>query len=62
VALLGASMFVRWLGSRRARRAARAVSGAPAESRLPTLVVYGHGVLGVTTVLFVILSWFRPGL
>lgn len=56
VAVLGAGMFVRWLGSRRARRAARAPSGAPAESRLPTLVVVGHGVLGVATVLLVVLS------
>jgi len=60
VAVLGASMFVRWLGSRRARHAARALSGAPSESRLPTAVVLGHGLLGITTVLFVILSWFRP--
>lgn len=59
VALLGASMFVRWLGSRRARRAARAMDGAPAESRLPTMVVLGHGVLGVTTVVLVLLSWFH---
>ena len=59
VALLGASMFVRWLGSRRARRSARAMSGAPAESRLPTMVVLGHGVLGMATVVLVLLSWFH---
>jgi hypothetical protein len=60
VALLGSSMFVRWLGSRRARRAAHALNRAPSESRLPTLVVLGHGVLGITTVVLVLLSWLRP--
>jgi len=60
VALLGASMFMRWLGSRRARLATRALGGAPAESRLPTLVVLGHGLLGVATVVLVVLSWIRP--
>jgi hypothetical protein len=60
VALLGASMFMRWLGSRRARRAAHALNRAPSESRLPTLVVLGHGLLGVTTVVLVLLSWLRP--
>jgi hypothetical protein len=60
VALLGASMFVRWLGSRRARRAALALNRAPSESRLPTVAVIGHGLLGVTTVVLVLLSWFRP--
>src|SRR5437899_2819037 len=43
VAVLGASMFVRWLGSRRARRAAHSVHRAPPVSRLPTVVVLGHG-------------------
>lgn len=60
VALIGMGMFVRWLGSRRARRAARAVSGAPSESRLPVVVVYSHGMLGLATVLFLILSYFHP--
>lgn len=60
VALLGGGMFIRWLGSRRARRAALMLSGAPSESRLPTLLVLGHGLLGVTTVLLVLLSWLRP--
>jgi hypothetical protein len=62
VALLGASMFVRWLGSRRLRRVARAAAGAPAESRLPTIVVLGHGVLGVITVVLVLLSYLGPTL
>ena len=60
VALLGASMFVRWLGSRRARRAALALNRAPSESRLPTLAVVSHGLLGVATVVLVLLSYFRP--
>jgi hypothetical protein len=60
VALLGASMFVRWLGSRRARRAALALNRAPSESRLPTVAVISHGLLGIMTVLLVLLSYFRP--
>ena len=60
VAILGTSMFVRWLGSRRARRAAAALHRAPPVSRLPTLVVIGHGLLGLTTVFLVVLSYFRP--
>lgn len=60
VGLLGASMFVRWLGSRRARRAAVALHRAPSESRLPTVAVIGHGLLGITTMLLVLLSWLRP--
>jgi hypothetical protein len=60
VAFLGGSMFVRWLGSRRARRAAAALHRAPPVSRLPTAVVLGHGLLGLTTVFLVLLSYFRP--
>jgi manganese efflux pump family protein len=60
VALAGASMFVRWLGSRRARRVAQPLTRAPSVSRLPTVAVVGHGLLGVTTVLLVLLSYFRP--
>ena len=59
VAGLGAGMFVRWLGSRRARRATRTPSVAPAESRLPAVFVLGHGLLGVATVLLVVLAAFR---
>ena len=60
VAALGVSMFLRWLGSRRARRASRG-HGAPVESWLPTAVVLGHGLLGVLTVLLVVLSYLRLG-
>lgn len=60
VALAGSSMFVRWLGSRRARRVAQPLNRAPSESRLPTVAVVGHGLLGAATVLLVLLSFFRP--
>jgi hypothetical protein len=60
VGLLGSFMFLRWLGSRRARRAAQVLNRAPSESRLPTVVVVSHGLLGVTTVLLVLFSYFRP--
>jgi hypothetical protein len=56
VALLGTSMFVRWMGSRRMRRVSRAADRAPAESRLPALVVLGHGVMGIITVLLAFLA------
>jgi hypothetical protein len=56
VALLGASMFIRWLGSRRMRRVSRGADGAPAESRLPTLVVLGHGLMGGITALLGLLA------
>jgi hypothetical protein len=62
VALLGTGMFVRWLGSRRARRAALAINRAPSESRLPTVAVISHGLFGVMTVVLVVLSFFRPSL
>ncbi len=61
VTALGAGMFVRWIGSRRARRAVWTPGGAPAESRLPALVVFCHGLMGFATVLLVVLSWLRPG-
>jgi hypothetical protein len=60
VALAGASMFVRWLGSRRARRVAQPLTLAPSVSRLPTVAVVGHGLLGVTTLVLVLLSYLRP--
>lgn len=59
VALLGYSMFIRWLGSRRARQVARASLRAPTESLLPTLVVFSHGAVGALTVLLVLLTALR---
>jgi hypothetical protein len=60
VLLLGVSMFTRWLGSRRARRAAHGLHRAPPVSRLPTVIVIGHGLLGITTIVLVVVSFFRP--
>ena len=60
VALAGASMFVHWLCSRRVRQVAQPLNRAPSESRLPTAAVVGHGLLGVTTVLLVLLSYLLP--
>jgi hypothetical protein len=59
VVLLGSSMFVRWLGSRRARRVTRIPGRAPSESRLPVLVVVFHGLMGATTMALVVLSALR---
>jgi hypothetical protein len=59
VALLGSSMFVRWIGSRRMRRFSRAADRGPAESRLPALVVLGHGLMGIVTFLLVFLAVIR---
>lgn len=59
VVLLGSSMFVRWLGSRRARQVTRNPGRAPSESRLPALVVVCHGLMGVTTMALVVLSALR---
>ena len=57
VDLLGVSMFIRWLGSRRLRWAARggkSYSG-PAESFIPLVIVFGHGVAGMVTLSLVAL-------
>jgi hypothetical protein len=61
VALLGYGMFIRWLGSRRARQVARASSRAPAESRLPSAMVLCHGAAGAATVVLVLLTALRLG-
>jgi hypothetical protein len=47
VALLGFTMFVRWLSSR---------STAAAESRFPIVVVLGHGLLGAVTLVLALLT------
>jgi hypothetical protein len=71
VDLLGLSMFGRWVGSRRMRRMAVGVpvvqvdpesrlpvlfQRPPAESRLPLVLVFTHGLLAGTTVLLVFLA------
>jgi hypothetical protein len=47
VALLGFTMFVRWLSSRRT---------AAAESRFPIVLVLGHGLLGAVTLVLALLT------
>jgi hypothetical protein len=59
VDLFGFSMFGRWLGSRRIRVAAPdagARDGGPAESHLPMVVVFGHGLFASVTLLLVLAS------
>ena len=58
IALLGATMFARW--SRRTRRPAGGGEAA-AEDALPPLVVYGHGLLAVTTLTLVVLAALGVG-
>lgn len=53
VALLGFTMFARWLPTRRA--------GATAESRFPVPIVLGHGLLGATTLVLVLLTALGVG-
>ncbi len=56
VALIGFSMFSRWVGSRRARVVAMqaGVNRGPAESHLPSAVVFCHGLFGSTTLVLVL--------
>jgi hypothetical protein len=62
VALLGFVMLIRWIPVRRARAAATAAAGdpgqqdAPAERHFPVVIVLGHGVLAVITLVLVLLS------
>lgn len=61
--LFGNGMFIRWLGSRRLRRAVRGSRGrsVPAESLLPTVVVFAHGIAGTVTVALVLLATLEFG-
>ena len=52
VALLGFTMFARWISSRRA---------GTAESRFPVPVVLGHGLLAATTLVLVLLTALGVG-
>lgn len=66
VALLGFTMFLRWIPSYQARRtvtagaggssAATTVETAPAEQHFPVVVVGAHGLFAVATVVLVLLS------
>jgi hypothetical protein len=63
VELMGASMFIRWIGSRRLRWAAKGGSARPGppESLLPVVIVYGHGVGGAVTLSLVALTSLGVG-
>jgi len=52
VALLGFGMFARWLSSRRA---------PVAEARFPVPIVFGHGLLGATTLVLALLTALGVG-
>ncbi|MGW0732181.1 hypothetical protein [Streptomyces sp. NPDC002851] len=54
VALLGFTMFARWLPVR--GTAAAGPDGGPAESHLPQRIVLGHGLFGAATLVVVLLA------
>lgn len=59
VALLGFTMFFRWIGVYRATPAAAVSSSTavvPAERHLPVPVVLAHGALAATTLVLVLLA------
>ncbi|MFB7714079.1 hypothetical protein [Streptomyces sp. NPDC056105] len=58
VALLGFAMLARWLPVHRARAASAAsdAESEPAERHFPVLVVAGHGLFAVVTVVLVLLT------
>lgn len=55
VALLGFTMFARWVPTYRVRATA-AAGDAPAERHFPVAVVGAHGLLAVATVVLVLLA------
>ncbi|TDQ00482.1 hypothetical protein [Labedaea rhizosphaerae] len=59
VALLGFTMFARWLPGYRARTAS--TGEAAPEQRFPVAVVGAHGLLAVTTVVLVLLAALGVG-
>jgi len=66
VALLGFTMFARWLPTYRQRgtltgAARAATASAPAERKFPVAVVAGHGVLAVVTLVLVLLAALGVG-
>jgi hypothetical protein len=68
IALLGATMFARWIpvyraGASPAGGAARPSAGAhaiPAEGNFPVLVVAAHGLLAVSTLVLALLTALGP--
>ena len=62
VAVLGWTMFAIWWRRRQSGAAAQAVDpGTPAEQHFPVVVVAGHGILAVTTVVLVFLAAIGVG-
>jgi hypothetical protein len=62
VAVLGWTMFAIWWRRRQSGAAAQAVDPAmPTEQHFPVLVVTGHGILAVTTVVLVFLAAIGVG-
>jgi hypothetical protein len=67
VAALGFTMLVRWMPSYRARAAVAAstpgagAEGEPAEKHFPVVVVAGHGLFAVVTVVLVLLTALGVG-
>jgi hypothetical protein len=59
VALLGFTMFARWLPTYRTRTATPA--DPPAERHFPVAVVGGHGLFAVATVVLVLLTALEVG-
>ena len=62
IALLGAAMFARWIPVYRepnvpgAAQVLPTVQAAPPEGSFPVVVVFGHGVLAVSTAVLVLLT------
>jgi hypothetical protein len=64
VALLGFTMFARWVPTYRTYHGGRvraAVAGGPAERHFPVPVVAGHGLLAATTLVLVLLAALNVG-
>ncbi|MGW7528365.1 hypothetical protein [Streptomyces sp. NPDC054783] len=61
VALLGFTMFARWVPVYRTATAAGGEETTPAERHLPVPVVVAHGVLGAATLVLVLLAALGVG-
>lgn len=61
VALLGYTMFFRWLPTYRNRTAEAPAADAPAERHFPMAVVGGHGFFAFATLVLVLLTALEVG-
>ncbi|WP_112470642.1 hypothetical protein [Streptomyces triticisoli] len=61
VALLGFTMFARWIPVHRAAAPAAGNEESPAERHLPVPVVAAHGLLGAATLVLVLLAALGVG-